>query len=396
MATFLFTWELGSGLGHVTVIKPLAMLLKSRGHQVVVALRDLSSAKMVFGDTGITWLQAPIKVSKGIKQFEIMRTFAHVLGNTAFSDINEASGLLQAWLNLFDLVRPDAVICDHSPVALLAARIRHLSRAPMGPGFYCPAIIERYPDWRPSLGNADEQLARDEQRVLDIVNQCARQHRAEELPQLSKLYAGHSTILGTYSELDPFGHRNGPRYRGAWGGGQGIAPWWPPVKGKKVFAYVKEFTGLRNLLNVLREARQPTIAYCSGVPQSTLKEYAGSTIAFASKPVEFAAASAECDVAISHASHGTAATMLLAGKPQLLFPTQLEQRLTAQAIVSCGAGLAAKPDDKAHIAERLQRMLAEGRFTTAAERVQSRYLRMSPVAELARAADELEGLVENR
>jgi hypothetical protein len=41
-------------------------------------------------------------------------------------------GLIKAWQQLFDLVRPDAVLLDHSPTAIFASRGRSFYRATMG------------------------------------------------------------------------------------------------------------------------------------------------------------------------------------------------------------------------------------------------------------------------
>ena len=48
MATILFAWELGGGLGHLTVIKPLAEALRDQGHRVVIAVRNFAWLSKVF------------------------------------------------------------------------------------------------------------------------------------------------------------------------------------------------------------------------------------------------------------------------------------------------------------------------------------------------------------
>ena len=58
MATVFFAWELGTGLGQVTQIAPLANALVRRGHTVYAALRELKSANGFF-DAGVHLLGAP-------------------------------------------------------------------------------------------------------------------------------------------------------------------------------------------------------------------------------------------------------------------------------------------------------------------------------------------------
>jgi hypothetical protein len=41
MRKLLFTWELGGGLGHLLILRPLMKELVVRGHKVVLAARKL-------------------------------------------------------------------------------------------------------------------------------------------------------------------------------------------------------------------------------------------------------------------------------------------------------------------------------------------------------------------
>ena len=42
MARIVFAWELGEGMGHVVPYVPLLKALRSKGHRLLFALRDLS------------------------------------------------------------------------------------------------------------------------------------------------------------------------------------------------------------------------------------------------------------------------------------------------------------------------------------------------------------------
>ena len=121
MATVLFTWELGAGLGHMLpMLRPFEALVR-RGHRVYVALRELSRAAAVFGRSGAMYLQAPFR-SSGRNHYPHTASFAHVMANVGFGDEGELYGLACAWRNLMQFVRPDVIVFDHSPTALLASR----------------------------------------------------------------------------------------------------------------------------------------------------------------------------------------------------------------------------------------------------------------------------------
>ena len=51
MATILFVWELGGGLGHMMQMAALARALVKRGHRVYVVLREVAEAAAVFAGT---------------------------------------------------------------------------------------------------------------------------------------------------------------------------------------------------------------------------------------------------------------------------------------------------------------------------------------------------------
>src|SRR5687768_13798779 len=110
MATVLFAWELGGGLGHVAVIRPLAARLTQLGHRVVVAARDLLAAKRTLGSLGVPLLQAPARSQPVRDRVEPPSTYPDLLHNSGLTRSGEAESALAAWRSLFDLVAPDAVV----------------------------------------------------------------------------------------------------------------------------------------------------------------------------------------------------------------------------------------------------------------------------------------------
>src|SRR5437764_11706080 len=137
MATILLTWELGAGLRHLQRLRPLAAELSRRGHRVFAAVRELSRAHSTFRGVDVALLQAPVKLRPPVSEFRPPLTFPHILHNVGFGDDTELAALASAWRNLIEAVRPDVVVCDHSPTALLALRGVPPRRALIGTGFCC-------------------------------------------------------------------------------------------------------------------------------------------------------------------------------------------------------------------------------------------------------------------
>src|SRR5947209_14563841 len=118
MATVLLAWELGSGLGHLTQIALLANALAIQGHRVFAAVRNVGRAPAAL-DPAVRLLPAPFS-SPGVRPIRPAHTFAHVLADIGWNDERSLAAHAEAWRNLYRLTRPEMIVFDHSPTALLA------------------------------------------------------------------------------------------------------------------------------------------------------------------------------------------------------------------------------------------------------------------------------------
>src|SRR5690348_11039341 len=101
-------------------IAPLANALARVGHRVFAAVRDVGRAPLAL-DRGVRLLPASFAVSRGGTR-RAAHTFAHVLAEVGWDDPRQLAARTQAWRNIYALTRPDLIVFDHSPTALLAAR----------------------------------------------------------------------------------------------------------------------------------------------------------------------------------------------------------------------------------------------------------------------------------
>jgi hypothetical protein len=392
MATYVFAWELGYGLGHLVNLQPLVAGLHARGHRVELVLRDLSKAQALFAGQSFGAWQAPFKQQR-TRHLGPTLSFAHILYENGFCDAGELQTLGAAWRNIFQAVDPDVIVFDHSPTALLAARGMRAKRATLGTGFFLPLDAEPMPCLQPWLKSDPAQLLVDERRVLSVANEALRAWGEPPLTHLAALYhPSDEHLLVTFAELDHYGARPGATYWGAWSGGFGRQPQWPKVAGKKVYAYLKPFPQLAALLDVLRRSGQPTIVYASEIPAELRRQFACESLVFEMEPLDMAAVGRECDLAILNANHGTVVSLLRAGVPSLQIPIYVEQSMLALALVRMGVSLAAPPDRAAEIEQQFHRLLADESCAAAAARFAQRYAAFDPERQIAGILDRLETL----
>lgn len=394
MATILFTWELGLAMGHVGTLRPLAEALGRKGHRVYAALKDVMKARHLAPQAEFPCLQAPVRLNPVRGVVHLPSTFAHVLYNAGFGSAAELRPLADAWRAIFDLVKPDLLVLEHSPTALLASFSRRVRRVCIGTGFTCPPDLTPLPDWRPNQRNDPDRLLRDEEQVRSTIIELLVEWGQMPLAKVTDLYTrADETFLTTFEELDHFGPRRRVEYWGTGFSSLGTMPQWPRGSDPKVFAYLKPFAALDGLLSWLAEQRLPTLIYCPEIDPKLQARLESETLQFASQPVDLAAAGKWCDVALLNATHGTTAAMLLAGRPTLQIPLFLEQQLTADNVVRMGAGLIAPANRPDESIRQLTKLLSDGSFAQAAQRFQQRYAHFDRRGQLDRLIARVEQLL---
>ena len=370
MARIVMCWELGGDLGHVARMKPLAETLQARGHQLSFILRECLPAERLLDPRRFRWFQAPYQTEAVASQFRPARSLAQVMHNTGFHAMQNLTGRIRAWRTLYTLLKPDLLVFDHSPTAMLAARGLHIPRLVLGTGFGIPPA--RYP--MPYFaGDVDAELKESEDRITALVNETLKGLGDAPLARLADIYDVEAQVFFSFRELDHYADRDAGEYWGTTQQDAGVAPAWPQQQGRRVFAYLKPFENLPSLLTTLRDAGHPTLIYLSKGAEDVRRQFEGGNLAFSDKPVDLRSALAQAELAICHSGHGTVSSALLAGKPLLLLPLNMEQRMISARVMQAGAGLAAPALAPEGMREKFLRLMAEPAFTAAARTFAERY-----------------------
>jgi hypothetical protein len=392
MATILLAWELGGGLGHFMNLRPLMEELPRRGHRVIAALRDLSSVHKVLSGAKVDFLQAPFQHPK-MRIIEPTCTFAQILHNCGFAEVEELATLAGAWRLLFDCLKPDLIVFDHSPTALLAARGFPARQALVGEGFSSPPDESPLTNLRTAIKPDWVQLQAHEDQVLANINEVLRRRDQPAVDRVARLYNPvDESFLLTFPEIDCYPHRRGATYWGKWAVEMGQPPQWPVGNGPKIFGYLKPFPALPQLLGMLQGLPNPILIYASGVDDALKNQFRSPNLHFADGPINLVKAARECDLAILNGTHGSAAAMLLAGKPTLHIPIFLEQGVTAQAVAKLGAGINVMPNEPAKISAGLQALLHLEQFGNAARGFAAQYADFDSARQIAKMVDRVEQL----
>jgi hypothetical protein len=389
MARLLITWELGGGFGHIVRMRPLAERLCAHGDEVFVATKDVPRTSAALESLPVRCLQAPLSGCPSLRYIRRPVTLAHILHNAGFDDVDRLAVAAEQWKAIYRDLRPDLIIFDHSPTALLAARAHPAKTAVVGTGFSVPPDDSPLTNLRPWVQSDAEELKRDERRILDVMNRVTTRSNGQVFDRVTQLYHDVDRIfLTTFHELDHYPDRKCARYYGVWSELGRAAPEWPGGNVKRIFAYLKPFPGLNALLHVLQRDDWSTIIFVDDRSVLPLGSECRS-LRFETQPLDLEAVAKDCDLAILNGTHGATAKFLLHGKPILQIPIYLEQVLLTNTSIRIGASLGATNNRPEFFEERIARLLADSKYKLAAERFASNYANFQPTQAIAEISDEL-------
>ena len=375
MSRIAFVWELGTSYGHISVLLPFARMLKQRGHDVVLVLRELHNTSGMLSD-GIPILQAPMWLlqAKGLSNPPL--NYSEILMRYGYLNADGLAGLVSAWRALFKLHACDVIVADHSPTALLAARSMGLAATALGTGFYFPPRQTPLPNMRPWLKVPIKRLENSDALVLNNMNAVLSAHQAPPLASMNDLFEIEENFLCTVAELDHYQQREPSNY---WGPcynmemGQAVA--WPDGAGKCVFVYLEpQSRDFAKVLGAIAALGLRAIVCAPGISEKLRQQCASPSMIISAKPFRIDTLLAECDLAIGYAGHGMTAGMLLKGIPLLLFPTHLERFLLSTRVADMGAAIIvnseAPPPD---FAITIGKLLKEPSYRESARRFAKKY-----------------------
>lgn len=343
MARILCIWELGGNLGHLMNLKYFVDSALSHGHEVAVACKELHHLNQVFPTDQLKIFQSPYHWRKPPKSQFPYICYAQV-ATSRFANYGELAILCDAWESIFKSVKPDIVIYDHAPSALISSIGKGWQKLIIGSAFIVPGCDQTYLGIFPGIKSTRENrllLQRANQRLRQMVDRFLKNRDRPPIGSLKELFTqADRLLLLTTPEMDYYGPRKTSEnieYLGIDITDTGTTPHWPAGGEYKVFCYIENFPRLEKLLDLLNHTQLSVIIYGVSAPKNPQKPF--KQLYFSDKPLNIREVLKHADLVINMGNHSTSLQAMLANTPQLMIPGHQEQLFNARQVVAQGRGI---------------------------------------------------------
>lgn len=339
MGRILIAWELGGNYGHLARLLPLAKRLRSDGHQVLLAIRDMRLGAELCSPHGLPYVQSPISHQIKPRHLLLPANYAEILLCEGFAEPLDLQGRVSGWLDLYRLWSPDVVVVDHAPTALFSTRLANLPALVISSGFEVPPDEVPNPCIRPWEAISKHRLAESEARVVNLLNIVTETHGGLPLATLSDLFRGTASVFITFPELDHYGARPGAHYIGPLSSQLGLKIAWPQISGRRIFVYMRaRVPGAEQLLGALGKCDENVVCVMPDAPKALKATLSQPGMKIVDHTVDVTTLLPSTDLVVSYGGSGIVNMTLLAGVPLMLVPRNVEQYLVAKCVERLGAG----------------------------------------------------------
>ena len=327
----MFAWELGEGLGHLPVLKGIAGALRSEGVQPVFVLRETQNAIRALKDVGGELRTAP-HWAKPALPVQRSGSLADILASNGYSQGDHAAEMIQSWDKIIDEVRPDLIIADHAPSALLSAHGR-IPVALVGNGFAVPpADDDWFPPFNAGVGTIDAQRS-----VFDAISQGFERLGRPAPTSITAPFRGAFRGIYTFPVLDTY---RAIRQEGLLGPIEPMPSLAPLPERRRIFIdSAAEIAKIDMLMQCIMAIGPEASVYLRGSPGPRAAILRSRGIEVFDTPPPLAQVLPRASVVFSHVGPGFTNAALACGRPHLMFPRHFEAHSAAMGLVEAGIGI---------------------------------------------------------
>lgn len=317
----------------------MADRLGAQGHTVLWAVKDVIGSAPRLAPTRARFLQAPVRPPSGEQELPV--SLADVLTRLGFGDASNLDSMLKAWIDLLELARPDVLLADYAPTALLAARATGLPAASFGNGFEIPPAGLPLPSLQPWRTMSDADLVKAEAPILETVNAVLSGRGTPPFRMLSDLFHGDETLLCCFPEFDHYGPRVGADYVGPVleTPPAPAAPGEVAARSRSFFYLSGQHPFTRPMLEFLGRSGEPALGYVRDMDEADRTRFSTLSLRISDMPLDMDEMLATARLVIGHAGAGATQAAILNGIPLLMLPHTVEQGVLAYRIGYAGLGV---------------------------------------------------------
>lgn len=323
----VFAWEIGSGFGHLTTIAEVGQALLRQHFKIAAIVPARTPGRNILEPLGFEVFDAP-EHDAPLRNLPISINYAANLLRNGYWHAETVSRRLSDWRGLLDRLRPDLLISEHAPVALLASRDASYLKAAAGNGFTLPPLTRPMPSLQPWFPSTESRLAREEEKLVNVLNAALTKAGLRPLNSVAALFEGVERFLCIDPELDHYPTREHEHFLGAIESPSGLPISIIDLSNAPVFVYLSAHNRfLKPLLMALRRRDIPTLAYIANGQKLADLEPAGSSIRYLTHLVDLPEIAAHCRLAVIHGGTLSASLFLKHGVKLLICPQDLEKAL---------------------------------------------------------------------
>ncbi len=332
--TALLVWEYGKGLGHIAKLRFIADRLKRHGYRTVLVNPTGVPHHMCHGFDTVAECPQPYQlIDRDQHTKSSIVSFNSSVEGFGFSEANYVFTRLTLWKRIFAEWRPDLLVADYAPCALLAAK-GDIPTLAIGNGYTLPPDhLETYPVFDAYARHSDKV---DPLPMLNAVNaalQLANRPRIDYLPQI---FAADISACMTFPFTDPYA---AIRLKSALGP-EASRP--IPLAEQKaepaIFCYLTHCSPRVHRLALLGLIRSgiPARVYSLQADSGDRASIQGTRVEILEKPMPLDEILGYASLVVHLGGHQLCMEMIMAGMPQLVLTTDVEKILHARLMSKYG------------------------------------------------------------
>jgi UDP:flavonoid glycosyltransferase YjiC (YdhE family) len=396
----LFAWEIGSNISHVARMAEVARALHRKKAILFFAVQQPAALRPHLEGMRYELFQAPHVRGKTRGASLI---YPDELRGWGYDNPEILAGQIVAWRSLFTAIKPDVLVAQQAPTALLAARPYKFKTVSIGTGYDVPPLtapMSALHYWE----KLDETvIERREGAVVGVINEALADLNLAGIKSFSEALKVNKEFLTTFEELDHYPNRNarnvvksnyvGPFYNME--AGKSVA-WEKAEDKKRVLAFLQPGKSAKACLLALQSAPKnyDIIAAVPGLPAKLIEKISRPNLRVFGEAVRLDKLIKKCDLGISHASTGISSAFALHGVPQLMMPMTIEQFMFARAVGRAKAGLGMAGTYKQPDVIRMVRQITEKpEYKAGAQGLAKKYKDFDPAGLALKIGNDIDKLV---